>query len=113
MDESGHEQLAVTAEERETRDGHYTYKAEGPLAQIRPLSASNMAMVTEWLDQARCLLVPSPILAFAQLYLPPPLSHPPLINNPLQPAKDKRQYIVLSCWQGLTPDPNPVLPVCR
>ena len=75
MDESGHEQLAVTAEERETRDGHYTYKAEGPLAQIRPLSASNMAMVTEWLDQARCSLVSSPIPVIAQLYCPPPALH--------------------------------------
>lgn len=53
VDESGHEQLAVTAEERETRDGHYTYRAEGPLAQVRPLMASNMGMVQEWLEQVR------------------------------------------------------------
>lgn len=55
VDESGHEQLAVTAEERETRDGHYTYKAEGPLAQLRPLMASNMGMVQEWLEQVASL----------------------------------------------------------
>ena len=61
----------MTAEERETRDGHYTYKAEGPLAQIRPLSASNMAMVTEWLDQARCLLVVLPHASLRSAVLPP------------------------------------------
>ena len=50
VDESGHEQLAVSAEERDTRDGHYTYKAEGPLAQLHPDIASNMSVVSQWLD---------------------------------------------------------------
>lgn len=53
VDESGHEQLAVSAEERDTRDGHYTYKAEGPLAQLHPDIASNMSVVSQWLDGVR------------------------------------------------------------
>jgi len=60
VDESGHEQLAVVAEERETRDGHYIYKAEGPLAAQHPEVASNMSVVSQWLDGVGTRTPPPP-----------------------------------------------------
>ena len=51
MDNEGHEHLAVTGEERETRDGHYIYTAQEPLATLHPLQCSNMAGVTAWLEK--------------------------------------------------------------
>ena len=51
MDNEGHEHLAVTGEERETRDGHYIYSAQEPLATLHPLQSSNMAGVTAWLEK--------------------------------------------------------------
>ncbi|KAK9831074.1 hypothetical protein WJX74_002366 [Apatococcus lobatus] len=51
VDNEGHEHLAVTGEERETRDGHYVYSAHEPLATLHPLQSSNMAGVTAWLEK--------------------------------------------------------------
>lgn len=72
VDESGHEQMAVTAEERDTRDGHYTYKAEGPLAQLHPDMASNQSVVMQWLDGV-CLTVSKPLLLSPEFCLSNPL----------------------------------------
>jgi hypothetical protein len=50
VDDNGHEHLAVVGDEREPRDGHYTYVAEKPFALIRPLNCQNQAKVTSYLE---------------------------------------------------------------
>ena len=44
VDAAGKEHLAVVAHERETRDGHYTYRAQPPFEALQPLESSNMAV---------------------------------------------------------------------
>ncbi|KAK9829854.1 hypothetical protein WJX72_008265 [[Myrmecia] bisecta] len=51
VDNNKHEHLAVTGEERETRDGHYTYRAEEPLNSIHPFESGNANGVYAYLDQ--------------------------------------------------------------
>ena len=56
--------LHAAGEEREPRDGHYSYLAEKPFSLIRPLAAQNQAKVTAYLEEARGRL-PRPHLAMA------------------------------------------------
>jgi hypothetical protein len=44
VDAAGKEHLAVVAHERETRDGHYSYRAQPPFEALQPLESSNMAV---------------------------------------------------------------------
>lgn len=45
--------LAVVGDERDTRDGHYSYAAVGALAAKHPLTCSNMGTVQHWLNVVR------------------------------------------------------------
>jgi hypothetical protein len=47
---AGVEHLAVIGEERETRDGHYTYGTAPPFDSIRPLTCYNQTGVFHWLE---------------------------------------------------------------
>ena len=47
---AGAEHLAVVGEERETRDGHYTYGTAPPFDSIRPLTCYNQTGVFHWLE---------------------------------------------------------------
>ncbi len=60
VDDNGHEHLAVVGDEREPRDGHYSYVAEKPFSLIRPLACQNQARVTSYLEE-----VPAPNVAAA------------------------------------------------
>lgn len=51
IDDHGHEHAAVEGLERDTRDGHYEYRALEPFSSIRPLSVTSMAKVEDWLDK--------------------------------------------------------------
>ena len=44
VDAAGAERLAVVGHERETRDGHYSYRAQPPFDSLQPLESSNMAV---------------------------------------------------------------------
>jgi hypothetical protein len=50
MDQHGIEHLAVVGEERETRDGHYTYSTHAPFNNMRPLQCYNQTGVYHWLE---------------------------------------------------------------
>ncbi|KAL4526835.1 hypothetical protein Ndes2526A_g01264 [Nannochloris sp. 'desiccata'] len=50
MDDQGHNHLAVTGEEKETRDGHYTYSTEAYFTNAAPLEAKNQDEVKKWID---------------------------------------------------------------
>eukprot|EP00884_Botryococcus_braunii_P017277 jgi/Botrbrau1/4232/Bobra.0044s0027.1 len=51
LDDHGHKHAAVEGLERETRDGHYEYRALEPFSSIQPLSVTSMAKVEDWLDK--------------------------------------------------------------
>ena len=40
----GREHLAVVGYERDTKDGHYSYRAQPPFNKLQPLDSSNMAV---------------------------------------------------------------------
>ena len=50
LDEQGHNHLALTGEEKETKDGHYTYHTEPLFQRTRPLDAKNQEEVKKWLN---------------------------------------------------------------
>lgn len=50
MDAAGHNHLAVTGEEKETRDGHYSYHTETIFNYAAPLESGNQEEVRRWLD---------------------------------------------------------------
>jgi hypothetical protein len=50
MDDQGHNHLAVTGEEKETRDGHYVYSTEAFFSNAIPLEAKNQDEVKKWID---------------------------------------------------------------
>lgn len=50
LDTEGHNHLAVTGEEKETRDGHYSYHTESVFNRAAPLEAGNQESVKRWLD---------------------------------------------------------------
>jgi hypothetical protein len=50
MDDQGHNHLAVTGEEKETRDGHYIYNTEAFFSNAAPLEARNQEDVKRWID---------------------------------------------------------------
>jgi hypothetical protein len=49
-DQHDTEHLAVVGEERETRDGHYTYSTVPPFNTIKPLQCYNQTGVYHWLE---------------------------------------------------------------
>jgi hypothetical protein len=50
MDNKGHNHLAVTGEEKDTRDGHYAYHTESVFDFAAPLEAGNQEVVKLWLE---------------------------------------------------------------
>ncbi|KAK9811980.1 hypothetical protein WJX73_005245 [Symbiochloris irregularis] len=62
-DDRDRELPAVIGEERDTRDGHYTYSALAPFAEAFPLSCSNMGAVNHWLEARLAGLAPEPVQA--------------------------------------------------
>jgi hypothetical protein len=50
MDDQGHNHLAITGEEKETRDGHYMYSTEAYFTNAAPLEAKNQDEVKKWID---------------------------------------------------------------
>lgn len=50
VDECAGEHLAVTGEEKDTKDGHYLYRTVGVFDLIAPLDAHNQADVQSWID---------------------------------------------------------------
>jgi len=50
MDDQGHNHLAITGEEKETRDGHYVYSSEAYFTNAAPLEAKNQDEVKKWID---------------------------------------------------------------
>jgi hypothetical protein len=50
LDAAGHAHLAVTGEEKDTRDGHYSYHTEPAFDRAAPLAAGNQDAVKRWLD---------------------------------------------------------------
>lgn len=57
LDVMGGEHLAVVGEERDTRDGHYLYRAMPPFDVLHPANWGNATSVVEWLNS----LVGSPV----------------------------------------------------
>lgn len=51
LDDKGHNHLALTGEEKETRDGHYAYHTEAIFEVTAPLEAKNQEEVKKWLDK--------------------------------------------------------------
>ena len=51
LDDKGHHHLAVTGEEKETRDGHYSYHTEAIFELTAPLEAKNQDEGKKWLDK--------------------------------------------------------------
>jgi hypothetical protein len=50
MDDEGHNHLAVTGEEKDTKDGHYAYSTEAFFTSAAPLEAKNQDEVKRWID---------------------------------------------------------------
>ncbi|KAL6766883.1 hypothetical protein ACKKBG_A37750 [Auxenochlorella protothecoides x Auxenochlorella symbiontica] len=51
VDVFGKEHIAISGEEKETRDGHYDYSTQGVFHVVAPLSCHNQAAVVRWLDE--------------------------------------------------------------
>lgn len=51
LDTEGHNHLAVTGEEKETRDGHYNYHTETIFDYAAPLESGNQDEVKKWLEK--------------------------------------------------------------
>eukprot|EP01025_Chloroclados_australasicus_P060555 TRINITY_DN7785_c0_g1_i2.p1 TRINITY_DN7785_c0_g1~~TRINITY_DN7785_c0_g1_i2.p1 ORF type:complete len:390 (+),score=36.18 TRINITY_DN7785_c0_g1_i2:380-1549(+) len=51
IDDQNTRHLAVIGEERDTRDGHYTYRAEGKFKEMQALSCTNVRDVYHYLEQ--------------------------------------------------------------
>lgn len=60
LDTGGHHHLAVTGEEKETRDGHYSYHTESIFDRAAPLEAGNQESVKRWLEAMISHQVPPP-----------------------------------------------------
>lgn len=58
LDDKGHNHLALTGEEKETRDGHYAYHTEAIFELTAPLEAKNQDEVKKWLN--KMLVKPQP-----------------------------------------------------
>ena len=43
----------MVGDERDTRDGHYSYYAVEPFASQHPLTCSNMGTVNQWINTVR------------------------------------------------------------
>lgn len=50
VDDAGHEHAAVYGEEKDTRDGHYSYHTEGIFDVVARMECGNQGAVGRWLD---------------------------------------------------------------
>ena len=50
-DSMGREHLAVVGYERDTKDGHYSYRAQPPFNELQPLDSSNMAVRNQLFEE--------------------------------------------------------------